>query len=195
MLPQQLDMPDAEVLFYPAFFDAGESALLMQDLSATIAWEAQDVEFPWGKVAMPRLVAWYGDAGKAYTYSGVTHQPHAWTDTLLDIKARVEAAADVTFNSVLLNLYRSEKDSVGWHSDDEPELGENPVIASVSFGATRPFQFKHKTLPDLRRSIDLTAGSLLIMRGATQAMWKHAIPKLKKPCGERINLTFRVIRG
>jgi alkylated DNA repair dioxygenase AlkB len=109
------------------------------------------------------------------------------------MKARVEQVADVPFNSVLLNLYRDGRDSVAWHSDDEPELGENPVIASVSFGAERRFQFKHKHNPDLRQTIDLTHGSLLLMRGTTQHFWKHQIPKTQKPCGARINLTFRTI--
>ena len=139
------------------------------------------------------MTAWYGDAGKTYCYSGITVEPIPWTPLLLSIKTRVEAVANTTFNSVLLNYYRGEQDSVSWHSDDEPELGQNPVIASVSFGATRKFQFKHKTNPDLRAAIDLTPGSLLIMAGATQHFWKHQIPKTTKPVGARINLTFRVI--
>jgi alkylated DNA repair dioxygenase AlkB len=191
--PQKLDMPDADVTFYPAFFDADESQQLLQDLTDNIAWEEQEAKFPWGAVKLPRLTAWYGDAGKNYTYSGMTLTPHEWTDTLLAIKKRVEEVAEIEFNSVLLNMYRSENDSVGWHSDDEPELGANPVIASVSFGATRPFLFKHKDLPANRQSIDLTAGSLLLMRGETQRKWKHSIPKVKSATDKRINLTFRVI--
>jgi alkylated DNA repair dioxygenase AlkB len=191
--PQVLDMPDAEVLFYPAFFDADESQQLLQDLTDNIAWEEQEAKFPWGIVKIPRLVAWYGDAGKSYSYSGVKHEPHGWTETLLNIKARIETVSDTKFNSVLLNMYRSENDSVGWHSDDEPELGSQPIIASVSFGATRPFQFKHKELSANRRTIDLTAGSLLIMRGDTQRRWQHRIPKVKSQTSARINLTFRVI--
>jgi alkylated DNA repair dioxygenase AlkB len=191
--PQTLDMPDADVVFYPTFFDAEESQQLFQDLIDNIAWEELEAKFPWGTVKIPRLVAWYGDAGKAYSYSGVKHEPLAWTATLLTIKTRVEAPAAVSFNSVLLNQYRDENDSVGWHSDDEPELGAFPVIASVSFGATRPFQFKHRDLPANQYTLDLTAGSLLIMRGATQRHWRHRIPKVKTPCSTRINLTFRII--
>lgn len=189
----RLSMPDAEVLFYPALFDVQESEMLFHDLRANIAWEQKQVSTENSSYSLPRLVSWYGD--EPYSYSGVTVHPHQWTPTLLHIKGRVEAAAEIQFNSVLLNLYRDQNDSVSWHSDDEPELGENPIIASVSFGATRPFQFKHKHDAQQRLSIDLTPGSLLLMRGTTQAFWKHQIPKSKTPCGERINLTFRVMQG
>ena len=188
-----LPMPDAEVLFYPALFAADESATLLDRLMDTIAWQQQTLLMFGKPVLVPRLVAWYGDADKAYSYSGVTLQPLTWTPDLLTIRQRVETIVETRFNSVLLNLYRDEKDSVGWHSDDERELGVNPVIASVSFGAERVFQFKHKTQPDIRHSITLTSGSLLLMRGATQHHWKHSLPKAKQPCGGRINLTFRVI--
>ena len=186
-------LPDAEVTFYADFFDPTESEKLCQQLVDTIEWKQEVARFGGKAVPLPRLTAWYGDAGKTYRYSGITVQPLAWTPLLLAIKARVEAVAVVTFNSVLLNYYRGERDSVAWHSDDEPELGVNPVIASVSFGATRTFQFKHKTRPDQRHAVDLTPGSLLLMAGAMQHHWKHQIPKTTKPVGARINLTFRVI--
>lgn len=189
-----LPMPDAEVYIDRAFFSPTESDSLLADLTANIAWEQKAVQFMGKQVMQPRLIAWYGDAGKSYRYSGLTVHPLPWTPTLLDMKARVEAAANVSFNSVLLNLYRDGQDSVGWHSDDEPELGTNPVIASVSLGAARTFQFKHKQNPDLKQSVELTHGSLLLMRGTTQHFWKHQIPKTKKPLGARINLTFRVIQ-
>lgn len=121
-------------------------------------------------------------------------QPRPWTPTLLAIKRKVEEPAGTRFNSVLLNLYRDEHDSVSWHSDDEPALGECPIIASVSFGATRTFQFKHKMHKDVRVSLDLTHGSLLVMKGITQHCWLHRIPKASRPCGARVNLTFRLIR-
>lgn len=186
-------MPDAEVYLDPAFFNSEEADALLTDLTANIAWEQKAIQFMGKQVMQPRLVAWYGDEGKSYTYSGQTMHPLEWTPTLFNMKARLDAAAQVTFNSVLLNLYRYGQDSMGWHSDDEPELGTNPVIASVSLGATRTFQFKHKQNPDLKLSIELTHGSLLLMRGATQHFWKHQVPKTKKPLSPRINLTFRVI--
>lgn len=188
---QALTMPDADVIFYDALFEAAESARFFDELSQSIVWEQKELRLPQGMVAMPRLTAWYGDPGSVYTYSNLTFQPHPWTPALLEIKQRVEQAADAAFNSVLLNLYRNERDSVSWHSDNEPELG--PVIASVSFGATRLFQFKHKVDPKLRVNLELTSGSLLLMRGTTQQFWKHQLPKANEPRGARINLTFRVI--
>lgn len=190
---EQLSMPDADVLLDRSFYTIEEGQTLLADLTTHIAWEQKPIQFMGKMVMQPRLTAWYGDEGKAYTYSGLTVQPLSWTPTLLTMKTQVEAVAGVTFNSVLLNRYRTGQDSVGWHSDDEPELGTNPVIASVSLGATRTFQFKHKTNPDLKLSIELTNGSLLIMRGTTQHFWKHQIPKTTKVLGPRINLTFRVI--
>lgn len=193
MTPQLLDMPDGEVLFYPSLFDTAESERLFNELNTTTQWEQKEIRVPTGMVTLPRLVAWYGDSGKAYTYSGLTFQPHHWTPTIREIKQRVEDTSGIVFNSVLLNLYRSEQDSVGWHSDDEPELGEHPIIASVSFGATREFQFKHRSDAKLKRTVQLTPGSLLLMRGTTQQFWKHQLPKAKDPTEARINLTFRVI--
>ena len=190
---QQLALPDAEVYLDRDFFTAAESDLLLADLTTNIAWEQKAIQFMGKQVMQPRLIAWYGDEGKSYRYSGLTVHPLPWTPTLLTMKARVEAAANITFNSVLLNQYRDGKDSVGWHSDDEPELGTNPVIASVSLGAARNFQFKHKHNPDLKLTVELTHGSLLLMRGTTQHFWKHQIPKTAKVLGPRINLTFRVI--
>lgn len=189
-----LPMPDAEVTFYPAFFSANESAALLTALQQGIHWKQEAIKLYGKEIALPRLTAWYGDPGATYAYSGLTVHPLPWTETLLTIKSRVEAVAGVTFNSVLLNRYRDGRDSVSWHADDEPELGPNPVIASVTFGAARTFQFKHKTLPETRQSVTLTDGSLLLMAGATQHHWLHQIPKVKAALGERINLTFRVIR-
>ncbi len=190
---EPLSMPDAEVYLDRACFTPAESDRLLADLTANIAWEHKAIQFMGKQVMQPRLMAWYGDAGKSYSYSGLTVHPLPWIPTLLTMKKRLEALAGVTFNSVLLNQYRDGQDSVGWHSDDEPDLGTNPVIASVSLGATRNFQFKHKHNPDLKRAVELTHGSLLLMRGTTQHFWKHQIPKTKKPLGARINLTFRVI--
>lgn len=189
---QNLDMPDADVVFYPNFFSADESKRYFDSLQASIQWEQQEVKMFGKTIALPRLTAWYGDEGNSYSYSGITHHPHAWTPELQQIKASIESVADIRFNSVLLNLYRDENDSVGWHSDDEPELGKNPIIASVSFGDVRQFQFKHKK-NNQRLSLDLTAGSLLLMRGATQHHWQHRVPKSKKAKSPRMNLTFRVI--
>jgi alkylated DNA repair dioxygenase AlkB len=145
------------------------------------------------KIPFPRLTAWYGDNEKPYSFSGITLQPHSWSPGLLKVKNDIEPKANVVFNSVLLNRYRDGSDSISWHTDAEKELGQNPVIASVNFGAERKFQLKHKDTNE-RIDIILQHGSLLIMLGELQHYWKHQIPKTKKPLGERVNLTFRVIK-
>jgi alkylated DNA repair dioxygenase AlkB len=141
---------------------------------------------------VPRLSAWYGDAGAVYTYSGLRLEPLPWTPVLLEIKQATERLSGTRFNSVLLNLYRDGQDSMGWHSDDEPELGPEPVIASVSLGALRRFVFQHKKRR-WRIALDLEPGSVLLMAGATQHHWRHALPKTRRPVAPRINLTFRTI--
>ncbi len=191
---ETLALPDAEVTLYEGFFPATESDRLFAELLATTHWEQSHLKIYGKEIAEPRLTAWYGDAGKSYTYSGITRHPLPWTPALLQIKERVEVVAQTSFNSVLLNRYRDGRDSIGWHQDNEPELGQNPVIASVSFGATRRFQLRHKRRKDVPRvDLNLTHGSLLIMRGPTQHCWVHQLPKTAQPAGQRINLTFRVI--
>jgi alkylated DNA repair dioxygenase AlkB len=185
--------PDAEVLFLPAFFSRPESDALFQALRDSTPWKQETITLYGKTVPLPRLTAWHGEQGKTYSYSGISADAVPWTPALLTIKERIEAASGVIFNSVLLNLYRNGRDSVSWHSDDEPELGTNPVIGSVSFGETRAFQFRHKKERHLRRQLELAHGSYLLMRGPTQHCWQHQVPKTRGPCGPRINLTFRVI--
>ena len=191
--PQALNLPDAEVSFYPAFFTASEADRLLLELRDTTTWRQETIRFYGKDIAVPRLTAWYGDEGIRYTYSGIENVALPWTAPLLKVKRAVEPPCGVVFNGVLLNRYRTGKDSVSWHADDEPEFGERPVIASVSFGGTREFQLKHKTQKDLKASIELTHGSLLIMRGGTQANWLHQVPKTARRVEERVNLTFRAI--
>ena len=190
---QNLDLPDAEVLFYPAFFSAPEADRLLKELQDTTEWRQDTMRFFGKQVPLPRLTAWYGDPGCRYVYSGIENQPLPWTPALLEVKRAVEAPSDLVFNGVLLNRYRSGLDSMGWHADDEPEFGAEPIIASVSFGGTRTFQMKHKKRKELKASVELTHGSLLVMRGGTQANWLHQIPKTAKPVAERLNLTFRAV--
>ncbi len=187
-----LDLPDAEVFLYPAFFPSAQADRLFVELRDTTAWRQESARLYGRTMSQPRLTAWYGDEGTTYTYSGITNIPKQWTPAILEVKRAVEPACGVVFNSVLLNRYRTGKDSVSWHADDEPVFGERPVIASVSFGATRSFQFKHKS-KDFKARIELPHGSLLLMRGGTQAHWRHQVPKTARPVDERINLTFRVI--
>jgi alkylated DNA repair dioxygenase AlkB len=169
------------------------SKLYFQALFEKIHWRQDKIRMAGREIMQPRLTAWYGEKDSKYTYSGLTMVPLVWLDTLLEIKSEVEPVTGVIFNSVLLNLYRDGKDSVSWHSDDEPELGQNPVIASVSFGASRKFQLKHKQRKELRHTLEITNGSLLIMQGTTQHYWKHAVPKTTQNAEARINLTFRKI--
>ncbi|HEY9752826.1 MAG TPA: alpha-ketoglutarate-dependent dioxygenase AlkB, partial [Coleofasciculaceae cyanobacterium] len=130
---------DGEVIFYKNFFGTDESNKLFDELYSGTEWQQETIQIFGKRTPLPRLTAWHGDAGKTYIYSGIEQRPAPWTPTLSSIKARIEKIAEVEFNSVLLNLYRNGRDSVAWHSDDEPELGQNPVIGSVSFGATRRF--------------------------------------------------------
>lgn len=193
-LPTVLPMLDGEVLIYHHFFVKKESDRFFNELLVGIKWQQDKIKYYGKEMNLPRLTAWYGDKGKSYSYSGIPMMPEPWTPTLLNIKKRIEEVAKVDFNSVLLNLYRNGRDSVSWHSDNEPELGENPVIGSVSFGQSRTLQFRHKIRKDLGRAdVNLTHGSLLLMKGSTQKFWQHQIPKTTRSLDPRINLTFRVI--
>ncbi|MES2629233.1 MAG: alpha-ketoglutarate-dependent dioxygenase AlkB [Bacteroidota bacterium] len=185
---------DGEVFYFPEFYSLEESAGIYRELLDHIEWEEKAIRIFGREVMQPRKIAWYGDPGISYTYSNLTQVTRPWTSSLLEMKRRLEEFTGKTFNSVLLNLYRSDRDSMGWHSDNEKELGKDPYIASVSFGHPRIFQLKHNDRP-LKSSLLLEDGSLLIMSGATQHFWKHQLPKRRALCGPRINLTFRLIAG
>lgn len=185
---------DGEVILYQIFFSTKESNLFFAQLRSNVKWRQENIWMFGKTIPIPRLSAWYGDEGKSYTYSGITHHPLPWIPVISQIKNRIEIISKVKFNSVLLNLYRHGKDSMSWHSDDELELGKNPIIASVSFGETRRFCFRHKQFKAEKVAINLTHGSLLLMRGATQHYWQHQVPKTAKVVDARINLTFRVIK-
>ena len=189
-----LDLPDAEISYYPQFFEAVEADALFIELLETTFWQ-QDSITVFGKThPQPRLTALYGNTDKAYTYSNLTMEPHPWNPLLQKIKNQIAAVCDTNFTSVLLNLYRDGKDSNGWHADNEKELGTNPVIASISLGAERAFHLQHNCDKNRKHKMILQHGSLLIMKGATQHNWKHQISKTAKPINPRINLTFRWIK-
>ncbi len=189
-----LPIPDARISFCAHFLEQKSTEQLMLRLFNGTVWRQEQIHV-WGKSHLqPRLVAWYGDPKATYSYSGLKLTPLAWTAELVNIKNAIESISGHRFNSVLLNLYRNEQDHMGWHSDDEPELGKCPVIASLSLGATRTFKLKHKTRPEQKvLSFDLNSGSLLLMAGDTQQHWKHCISKEAQSKGTRINLTFRQI--
>ena len=191
---QEIPLEDGEVLYDPAFLSVGESQELFKHLLEEIHWEQDEIVMFGKKILQPRKHAWYGDEGLSYTYSGLEMKARAWTAPLQAIKEKIETVYSSTYNSVLLNLYRDGKDSMGWHSDDEKELGKNPVIASLSLGQIRRFHLKHKQKKEIETlRLDLDNGSLLIMAGSTQHFWKHQISRTAKEVQARINLTFRYI--
>ncbi|NPU94509.1 MAG: alpha-ketoglutarate-dependent dioxygenase AlkB [Gammaproteobacteria bacterium] len=188
-----IEIDDGDILWIKRFLPKADADLLLQTLQNEIPWRQDSIRIAGKDTPIPRLQAWYGDPGMTYTYSGLKLDPLPWTLTLAAIKQRIEDYSDCHFNSLLANLYRNEQDSVGWHADDEPELGQNPAIASLSLGDARDFQLKHRTHPEQKLSLPLQHGDLLIMKGALQHHWVHQIPKSKTPCQPRINLTFRRI--
>lgn len=185
-------LQNGEYIYLPGFFSPTESDRYFHILREKAAWKQESINMYGRRLPFPRLIAWYGDDQKPYSFSGVTLKPVPWLPELIEIKNRIEPIAKVSFNRVLLNLYRDGRDSVGWHADAEPELGKNPVIASVSFGATRKFQLRHMQTKE-KIELELTHGSLLVMMGEMQHFWQHQIPKTSRPVGERINLTYRVM--
>jgi alkylated DNA repair dioxygenase AlkB len=192
--PEIVALAEAEVSFQENFLNGTVADDLYRLFMRDIQWAHQKV-FVWGKWHMqPRLTAWYGDPGASYSYSGNNLDPKAWTPALAGLRDQVQSAVGVSFNSVLLNRYRDENDRVGWHSDNEPELGVRPTIASISLGETRQLLFKRREKGRRgNHAIPLTHGSLLVMKGDTQKYWLHAIERERSPCGARINLTFRTI--
>lgn len=214
----RISVPHGSILFIEHFFDATTSNQALNDFQEndTFDWRRQtwrelapadfaSIQFRhihwkqdfislYGKRSpLPRLTAWYGDSGIPYTYSGIRSAPNPWNQTLLSIRQKVEKCAGVAFNSVLLNWYRDGEDKISWHADDEPELGQNPTIASVSFGATRDFLIRHQHDHKLKLSFPLRHGSLLVMHGELQHHWQHSVPPRKNAPRSRFNLTFRRI--
>ncbi|WP_419212239.1 alpha-ketoglutarate-dependent dioxygenase AlkB family protein [Maribacter sp. X9] len=191
---RRLALQDSEIIYYPNFIAVPEANAYFKALLERTPWQ-QDYITLFGKThPQPRLTALYADNGKPYSYSYITMQPIVFTKELLEIKNLVEEIAKVEFTTCLLNRYRNGKDSNGWHADNERELGDNPVIASVSLGAERYFHLKHNSIPNLKHKLLLQHGSLLLMSGETQHFWKHQLAKTAKEIGERINLTFRIIK-
>ncbi|GGO64191.1 alpha-ketoglutarate-dependent dioxygenase AlkB family protein [Bowmanella pacifica] len=190
--PGQIILPQAELDYREDFLSRQKADELLACFRQSLDWR-QDFIKLYGKVVkIPRLQAWYGDPGSDYRYSGLTLSPLPWTESLAWLKQACEQACGHKFNAVLANWYRDGTDSMGWHADNEPELGQEPVIASVSLGTSRNLDFRHMASNEKYR-IALHHGSLLIMRGTTQQHWQHAIAKSRQVSEERINLTFRYI--
>jgi alkylated DNA repair dioxygenase AlkB len=196
---EAIPLPGADLLLDRRFLPAKTAdklfATLRDPVQAGIDWEVHRLKLFGREVDSPRLSRWIGDPGASYRYSGVRFEPASWPRALAVVRKAVNAAAGEEFNSVLANLYRDGNDTMGWHSDDEPELGAQPIIASLSLGAERRFVLKSKAAGGEKLELLLPHGSLLVMRGDTQKNYKHSLPRTRKKTGERMNLTFRRVFG
>ena len=191
---EAIQLGDGQLRLQPAAFDPAEASELLQALLGGIPWRQDSLWIAGREIPVPRLQCWMGDAGSLYGYSGMRLEPEPWNDTVRRIRDRVQALSGLQFNPVLLNLYRDGQDSVSWQADDEAELGRDPVIASVSLGAVRRFQMKHRQDKSIAKcQLELPHGSLLIMDKGIQNKWLHQVPKQKSINEPRINLTFRQI--
>lgn len=189
---EHLPLRGGALRWAPAFLEPVAADALLAEIEAEVPWERHHVRIFGREIPAPRLSCWIGDPGVAYTYSRVRFEPRPWTPALARVRQRIEHALDARFNSVLANRYASGADSMGWHADDEPELGLQPRIASLSLGATRRFVLRPRA-GGAKVELPLTHGSLLVMEGDTQANWQHALPRTAGAAGLRINLTFRRI--
>lgn len=186
-------LPDADLDYYPDFLNLESANSILITLLNTLQWEQYSIKIFGKTIPQPRLTALYALNSQSYSYSGLLLNPIEFTEQLKTLHQEIFKLTGYTFTHCLANLYRDGNDSMGWHADDEKELGNNPVIASVSLGAVRNFQLRHKFKPGLKHALPLQHGSLLIMKGETQEFWKHQLPKTKKVISPRINLTFRTI--
>ncbi|WP_010522061.1 alpha-ketoglutarate-dependent dioxygenase AlkB family protein [Aquimarina agarivorans] len=188
-----LALPDADIIFYPNFISPERAQHYYNDLLNNTTWQQDNIKLFGKTYPQPRLTHLFANNNLPYSYSNITMYPTEFTSSLLALKNDVEVITSNKFTTCLANLYRNGQDSNGWHADNEKELGERPIIASISLGASRWFHLKHRTKKELKQKIELTHGSLLLMQGNTQKYWLHQIPKTKKPVGKRINLTFRIV--
>jgi alkylated DNA repair dioxygenase AlkB len=188
-----IDLPQADLRYQPHWVSADTADRWLQTLLAQTPWSQPQIKLYGRRFLVPRLVAWYGDANVQLRYSGLVHEPLPWTPLLAEIRETVQRQVGQDINGVLLNLYRDGQDAMGWHSDDEPELGPDPYVVSLSLGATRRFDFRRKGASRIEHSIQLEHGSLLVMSGPTQHHWQHQIARTRKVSEPRLNLTFRQI--
>ena len=191
---EELDLDGADVVIYRHHFDTGDADRFFTALQKEVDWSQEEMLLFGKRQPIPRLTAWYGDPHETYSYSGIAMSPKPWTDLLAEIRDRTGQVAETSFNSVLLNLYRDGQDSVAWHSDDEPELGPEPTIGSVSLGEVRRFHLRRRDGSSGTVSVDLQHGDVLVMRGPMQYSWEHQVPKTQRAVGPRINMTFRTIQ-
>ncbi len=183
-----------KLIYFTDVYSSDVSREYFQSLKETIEWGRDEIMMFGKRTKVPRLTSWYADPNVKYSYSGLELIPRPWTPELIELKSLAEKLSNHSFNSVLLNYYRGGADSMGWHSDDEKELGTNPIIASITFGYPRRFLLRERTDFNNKKEIELEDGSVLVMRGDFQETYQHSIPKTAKKVGERLNLTFRTIR-
>jgi len=191
--PYNILPEDGETIYHGKIYDNPEANEILCYLIEQIPWKHDEVKIYGKHIITARKVAWYGDQNYDYTYSGSTRTALQWTPELLNIKQLAESHSRVAYNSCLLNLYVDGSQGMAWHSDDEKCLGKDTNIASLSFGAQRRFDLRHKGTRE-KVSVQLEHGSLLVMQGATQAHWQHQIAKTKKVTTPRVNLTFRTMQ-
>lgn len=190
-MTEEIELPEANLIYDSQFLDADFSQKLFQKLYSETNWIQEPIKIFGKEMMQPRLTHLFGE--RSYSYSNIIMDPEPFPEMLQQLKNKLENFTKSTFNVCLANLYRDGQDSMGWHSDDEKELGKNPTIASISLGGERMFHFQHKIKKELKQKFVLAPGSLLIMAGETQHFWKHQLPKTKKQVAPRINLTFRQI--
>lgn len=183
--------PSAKLYYFPAWLEATLASDFQEQLMEQVAWQSHTIRLFGRDCLEPRLSCWVGDSGLDYRYSGRKREAKPWTPGLMAIRQRLKQQLALDFNTVLVNRYRDGQDSMGWHSDDEPELGEQPLIASLSLGETRRFSLRKRRERQCKHTMLLSHGDLLIMAGGLQQEWQHALPKTAKVIGERLNLTFR----
>ncbi|MFI8479581.1 alpha-ketoglutarate-dependent dioxygenase AlkB family protein [Pseudomonas sp. NPDC078700] len=188
-----LQLPGAELDFHPQWLSAELADQWLAKIYQQTPWQQPQVNLFGRRHPVPRLLAWYGDEGVGYRYSGLYHAPLPWTPLLAEVRAQLAAFVGQPLNGLLLNYYRDGQDSMGWHSDDEAELGPNPIVVSLSLGGSRRFDLRRKGQQRIEHSLQLDHGSLLVMRATTQHYWQHQIAKTRKPCAPRLNLTFRYV--
>ncbi len=190
---QELPIGGGCLQYAQYFLPENQADSLLLELTTDVPWQQAEIRLYGKNVLTPRLTCWMGDASAVYRYSNTTFLPEPWLGSILALKNQLEITVGNTFNSVLLNYYRNGQDAMGWHSDDEPELGPQPVIASVSLGAERRFLLREKTKGARSIALPLAHGSLLLMQGNSQKVFQHSLPRTSKPIDARINLTFRKI--
>lgn len=182
---------EGSVCLHKNVFSYDKSLVIFEALKEELNWQQDEIKMFGKRIPIPRMNAWYADVGCNYKYSGIQLEHNLWSPTLNIIRNKIKELYDISFNSCLANFYRNGQDSVGWHSDDEPELGKNPTIFSISFGEERKFQIRNKNDYKDRLNIPLTHNSLLIMKGSLQHIYEHQVPKEPKKQNPRVNLTFR----